>query len=134
MRYNLAPYMWKKYLFILFSMLFVYSSNTVAMDVYQQSKPLNEKQKIDWLIAFIAKQEGVILINKKAYNSLQAAEHIRMNWRKSKLVNLTAEEFISKYATHSIATNKPYQIKLPNGKIKNLNILLLEELKQISKQ
>lgn len=98
----------------------------------QQTKPLNETQKIEWLIAFIAKQEGTFIRNGSEYTPAQAAEHLRMKWKKAGDKIATAQDFIKHLASSSSMSGKPYQIKFKNGQVLNVGILLQAELKRIS--
>lgn len=100
----------------------------------QQTKPLTETQKIEWLIAFIAKQEGTFIRNGSEYTPAQAAEHLRMKWKKAGDKISTAQDFIKHLASSSSVSGKPYQIKFKNGQVLNVGILLQAELKRISQQ
>ena len=103
-----------------------------SVNALQQPKKLTESQKIESLIAFIAKQEGVFLRNGGEYTPGQAAEHLRMKWKKGGSAINTAEMFIEKLATTSSISGKPYQIRLKNGQTVNLAPLLRAELKRLN--
>lgn len=103
-----------------------------SVNVLQQPKKLTETQKIESLIAFIAKQEGVFLRNGGEYTPGQAAEHLRMKWKKGGSTIKTAEIFIEKLASTSSVSGKPYQIRLKNGQTVNLAPLLRAELKRLN--
>ena len=103
-----------------------------SVNVLQQPKKLTETQKIESLIAFIGKQEGVFLRNGGEYTPGQAAEHLRMKWKKGGSAIKTAEIFIDKLASTSSVSGKPYQIRLKNGQTVNLAPLLRAELKRLN--
>lgn len=103
-----------------------------SVNVLQQPKKLTETQKIESLIAFIAKQEGVFLRNGGEYTPGQAAEHLRMKWKKGGSAIKTADIFIEKLASTSSVSGKPYQIRLKNGQVVNLGPLLKVELKRLN--
>ncbi len=103
-----------------------------SVNVSQQPKKLTETQKIESLIAFIAKQEGVFLRNGGEYTPGQAAEHLRMKWKKGGSAIKTADIFIEKLASTSSVSGKPYQIRLKNGQVVNLGPLLKAELKRLN--
>ncbi len=105
---------------------------TNNVSLWQQTKPLTEKQKIEWLIAFIAKQEGSFIRNGSEYTPSQAAEHLRMKWQKAGDKIKTAQDFIKHLASTSSMSGKPYQILLKNGQKVNVGALLNAELKRIS--
>jgi hypothetical protein len=94
-------------------------------------KKLTEVQKIEYLIAFIAKQDGVFIRNGSEYTPAQAAEHLRMKWKKAGKAITTAEEFITELASNSSMSGKPYQIKFKSGKSSNLAPLLRLQLKKL---
>lgn len=98
----------------------------------QETKKLTEAQKIENLIAFIAKQEGTFIRNGSEYTPAQAAEHLRMKWRKAGSAIKTADDFIEKLASSSSMSGKPYQIKFKNGQLLNVGILLKAELKRMN--
>lgn len=98
----------------------------------QEPKKLTEQQKIENLIAFIAKQDGVFIRNGSEYTPAQAAEHLRMKWRKAGGAIKTADDFIEKLASSSSMSGKPYQIKFKNGQVLNVGILLKAELKRMN--
>jgi hypothetical protein len=106
--------------------------STKNVSAWQQTKPLTEKQKIEWLIAFIAKQEGSFIRNGSEYTPSQAAEHLRMKWQKAGDKIKTAQDFIKHLASSSSMSGKPYQILLKNGQKVNVGALLNAELKRIS--
>lgn len=124
-------------IFILWILIGAAALNTNAhstknVSVWQQTKPLTEKQKIEWLIAFIAKQEGSFIRNGSEYTPSQAAEHLRMKWKKADDKIKTAQDFIKHLASTSSVSGKPYQILLKNGQKVNVGALLNAELKRIS--
>ncbi len=116
----------------LWAMIPVEASLFHSVNVLQQPKKLTESQKIESLIAFIAKQEGVFLRNGGAYTPGQAAEHLRMKWKKGGSAIKTAEMFIEQLATTSSVSGKAYQIRLKNGQTVNLAPMLRGELKRIN--
>lgn len=95
------------------------------------TKKLTEPQKIEYLIAFIAKQDGVFIRNGSEYTPSQAAEHLRMKWTKAGKTIKTAEDFISNLATSSSVSGKPYQIKFKSGRSTQLAPFLRLELKRL---
>lgn len=100
----------------------------------QTTKKLTEPQKIEYLIAFIAKQDGAFIRNGSEYTPAQAAEHLRMKWKKGGSAIKTANDFIEKLATSSSMSGKPYQIKFKNGRTAQVGPLLRLELARIEKQ
>lgn len=100
----------------------------------QTTKKLTEPQKIEYLIVFISKQDGAFVRNGSEYTPGQAAEHLRMKWKKGGSAIKTANDFIEKLATNSSMSGKPYLIKFKNGRTAQLGPLLRLELARIEKQ
>ena len=100
----------------------------------QTPKKLTEPQKIEYLIAFIAKQDGAFVRNGSEYTPAQAAEHLRMKWKKGGSAIKTANDFIEKLATSSSMSGKPYLIRFKNGRTAQVGPLLRLELARIEKQ
>lgn len=97
----------------------------------QLPQKISEEQKIEHLIAFIAKQKGVFIRNDGEYTPAQAAEHLRMKRKKAGKQIKTAREFIDLIAAKSSMTGKPYVFKLPNGKSTQVGPLLHLELNKL---
>ncbi len=125
----------KLILMAIFLWCFIPSKADLFGSIYyqQQPKKINEDQKIESLIAFIAKQDGVFIRNGSEYTPGQAAEHLRMKWKRGGKAIKTAEIFIDKLASTSSMSGKPYQIKYKNGRSINLAALLRAELKRLEK-
>jgi hypothetical protein len=117
-----------------FLMIPIFVIQTFAAPVHvKQTKTITEAQKIEMLIAFIAKQEGTFIRNGSEYNASQAAEHLRMKWKKAGKAIKTAKDFIEHIASKSSMSGKPYQLKLKNGRTVNMANLLNAELERIEK-
>lgn len=129
-----------KTLLLIFS-LSVFAVNTSEAALFgrfvnvQQTQPkkLTEAQKIEQLIVFISKQEGTFIRNGSEYTPAQAAEHLRMKWKKAGSQIKTAADFIEKLGSTSSMSGKPYQIKFKNGRTVNLGPLLRAELERLEK-
>lgn len=100
----------------------------------QTTKKLTDQQKIEYLIAFIAKQDGAFIRNGSEYTPAQAAEHLRMKWKKGGSAIKTPNDFIDKLASSSSMSGKPYLIKFKNGRTAQVGALLRLELARIEKQ
>lgn len=112
--------------------LFLMMSHGGAMA--QTAQKLTETQKIEYLIAFIAKQDGVFIRNGSEYSPGQAAEHLRMKWKKGGSAIKTARDFIEKLATSSSMSGKPYLIRFRNGRTAQVGQLLQQELARLEKK
>lgn len=96
-----------------------------------QSK-LTEKQKIEYLIAQIAKQDAVFIRNGSEYTPSKAAEHLRMKYNRAGDIQ-TALQFIEKLGTSSSMSGKPYMMRYKNGKTVKVGEWLKAELLKLEK-
>jgi hypothetical protein len=119
-------------LFVLTNM-FLTQAFSFTSNLVQHPAKLTENQKIESLIAFIARQDGVFVRNGSEYTPAQAAEHLRMKWKKGGGSIKTAADFIEKLASTSSISGKPYQIRFKNGKSAQVGPLLRLELARLEK-
>jgi hypothetical protein len=118
---------------IITSILPVYIFCFMLMPVSAQTQKLTEAQKIEALIAFVAKQEGTFMRNGSEHTPVEAAEHLRLKLKKAGKSIKTAQLFIDKLATGSSVTGKPYEIVFKNGRKAQLAPLLRIELARLEK-
>lgn len=110
----------------LFLFLFLFAGLSVRAQV------LTEEQKIQSLIAYLEGLDKAVFIrNGEEYTSKQAGRFLREKWKRKADKVKTAKEFIIQCASYSGTSGKPYQVKLPDGKIVNTQELLAKELMRI---
>ena len=92
----------------------------------------DEKTKIEALISHIeGLQDATFIRNGKEYSSANAAKFLRAKWNRDDTEVKTVEDFISKVASASGSSGKPYLIRLKDGK----EVACAEYLKsQLTKQ
>jgi hypothetical protein len=114
-------------LLLIVSSLFFVRGLALALDS-------SEEQKIDALIALVAnlKQEKFIR-NGKEYDTAKAVELIKYKYHKEKSSLKDAVEFIEKCAAKSSTTGTPYQIKFPDGKVRDSEEFLKEKLAELER-
>ena len=96
------------------------------------AQTLTEEQKIQNLIAYVEGLDKAVFIrNGDEYSSKQAARLMREKWKRKADKVKTAKEFIIQCGSYSGTSGKPYQVKLPDGKIVNTKDLLVQELVRI---
>lgn len=101
--------------------------------VYAQK--YTEAQKIEKLILFVANLPEVTFIrNGEEHKAKDAAAHLRMKREKAGNRIKTAKDFIEKAASKSSFSGKPYQIRWKNGKLQNIEEILMTELQKIETQ
>lgn len=82
---------------------------------WAQTPAAGEKQLIEKLLQHIASLDGAAFFrNGKEFDAKSAAEYLRGKWDNVEGVN-TAEDFITKVASVSSASGKPYLIRLKGG-------------------
>lgn len=115
---------------ILFSLLFLLGAGQV-----EAQKTLSEAQKIEKIIQYVEHLDGCKFIrNGTEYEPKDAAEHLRLKWKKGGKENMTAKDFIDKLASQSSMSGKPYQVKWKDGKVYVIKPFLVRELARIENQ
>jgi hypothetical protein len=91
----------------------VTSSKTTTTHVSQ-----TEPQKIAALIEAIRQLDGASFIrNGTDHTAIEAADHLAMKVKRAGNKIKTAEQFIDRIASQSSMSGKPYQIRMPDGKL-----------------
>lgn len=91
-----------------------------------------EEQKIDRLIQLVsAMREEKFIRNGKEYDTAKAVRLIKYKYDQEKPSLKTATEFIEKCAAKSSTTGFPYQIKFPDGTVRDSEAFLKEKLANI---
>ena len=94
--------------------------------------PRPEAQKIEALIQAVAGLQGAVFIrNGSEHTPAEAAEHLRLKWRKAGRRVKTAPEFIQHCATGSSVSGRPYEIRLKDGRTVLSRDWLWTELKRM---
>ena len=96
------------------------------------TKPLNETDKIERLIATVENLTNAVFIrNGQEHDARGAAKHMRDKWNAQKDQIRTAEEFIDKAASRSSVSGKPYLIRFKDGREIESAQFLRDELKKL---
>jgi len=124
-----------KKLLIILSLLFLSKAQayTLFTGPYLILQNINEAQKIEKLIAYIEKSDAVFIRNGNEYLSKDAAEHLRMKYKKAGNKVKTAKDFIDYIASKSYMSGNPYKMKFKSGAIINTRDILYNELRKIEK-
>jgi len=76
----------------------------------------DDTRTIEALIQSVAQLKGAAFIrNGSEYSAVQAADHLRLKWRKAGSRVHTAEQFIDLCATQSSMSGLKYRIRLADG-------------------
>ena len=78
--------------------------------------PPAEKQKIEALIAHVEGLNATFIRNGSDYDAKTAAKFLRGKWSKHDDAIRSAEDFITKAASASGTSGKPYLIRFKDGK------------------
>jgi hypothetical protein len=93
-----------------------------------------EEQKVDALIQLVSSmREEKFIRNGKAYDTAKAVKLIKYKYDKEKPSLKNATEFIEKCAAKSSTTGMPYQIKFPDGQVRDSEEFLKEKLAEIER-
>lgn len=94
--------------------------------------PAPEAEKIEALIQAVANLRGAsFLRNGGEHTPAEAAEHLRLKWRKAGNRVKTAPDFIRFCASGSSLSGKPYEIRLADGRTVLSRDWLWTELKRM---
>lgn len=98
-------------------------------------RQLSEDEKINGLIAYIARLEGATFErNGTTHSAGEAAEHLKAKYNKHKAKIPTAENFIQNLASKSSMSGKEYMIRFQDGQTVAVGKLLNEELQRLTAQ
>ena len=87
----------------------------VISTVCAYARDAGEEQKVQYLIAAIEGQQGVIFLrNGGEYDSRKAADHLRLKLRKAGDRVKTVEDFIQ-FCSKSYISGEPYRMRYPDG-------------------
>jgi hypothetical protein len=96
--------------------------------------PAAEKTKIETLIAHIeGLKDAKFVRNDKEYDAASAAKFLRGKWSAHAASVKSATDFITKLASVSSTTGKPYVIRFKDGKEIKSGEYLQAELKRLEK-
>ena len=114
----------KNILLISFVALALFSGQAIAQDNI-------ETKKINFLISSVENMKEAKFIRNGAENDgKKAAEHLRMKLQKAGDRVQTADDFIRLCASKSYLSDKPYMIKLSDGKTIRSEQYFREKLKE----
>ncbi|MDQ0022451.1 hypothetical protein J2X90_000229 [Variovorax paradoxus] len=106
-----------------------------AVAALAQATPSASEQKlIDTLILRVSNMKTMTFMrNGDEHNAADAAKHMQAKFDHFKDEILTAEDFIDRCASRSEMTGKPYQVKMPNGAVRDAKEFLTAELRTLRK-
>jgi len=86
------------------------------------------------LIQRVSKMTAMVFLrNGNEYTAADAAKHMQAKYDYFKKDLATAEDFIDRCASRSEMTGKPYQVKMPNGAVRDAKEFLTAELHTLRK-
>jgi hypothetical protein len=88
---------------------------TMFMLTALAAEPEPLSKTVEYLIAAAEKSEVKFIRNGDEHTGKEAAEHMRRKYNHFKKEIKTPEDFITKCATKSELSEKPYMIKKPDG-------------------
>lgn len=92
------------------------------------SPVVDERTRIEGLLAKIAAADIVFIRNGSDHTAAEAADHLRSKWSRAGDRIATAEEFIEQLASRSSQSGEPYQVRLPDGTLRDAGPWLREQL------
>lgn len=106
--------------------------STAATTPVPPPAPIDEKARIEALIADLSGTQGVVFIrNGTEYPPADAADHMRTKWRAAGARVRTAEEFVEHCGSKSTVSGDEYRVRLPDGRTITSREYLLERLRAL---
>jgi hypothetical protein len=100
----------------------------------QATPSASEQKLIDTLILRVSNMKTMTFMrNGDEHNAANAAKHMQAKFDHFKDEIVTAEDFIDRCASRSEITGKPYQVKMPNGTVRDAKEFLTAELRTLRK-
>jgi hypothetical protein len=88
------------------------------------------EEEIEFLIARVQSSDCVFVRNGDAHSPDDAADHLRLKYRRGKRYATSAENFIDRLASESSWTGKPYFINCPDTGEHTAKAWFSEELRR----
>jgi len=105
-----------------------------AAALAQATPSASEQKLIDTLILRVSNMKTMTFMrNGDEHNAADAAKHMKAKFDHFKDEIVTAEDFIDRCASRSEMTGKAYQVKMPNGAVRDANEFLNAELRTLRK-
>src|SRR5260221_14095790 len=113
-----------------FFLLVALSGNSWLSPVlFFQNNESNEKAKIEFLLKEVEKLQGAkFWRNGSAHSAQDAADHLRMKWKKAGSTVKTANDFIDKIGSQSSISGNAYEIEFSDGTKMETRAFFYEQL------
>ncbi|WP_431124682.1 DUF5329 family protein [Variovorax paradoxus] len=109
----------------------------VVAALAQATPSASEQKLIDTLILRVSNMKTMTFMRNgdehNAADAADAAKHMQAKFDHFKDEIVTAEDFIDRCASRSEITGKPYQVKMPNGAVRDAKEFLTAELHTLRK-
>lgn len=89
------------------------------------------EEEINGLIRAIERSGCQFIRNGASHSAAEAAEHLRLKYRKGRAYAKTAEDFIEHLASQSSLTKSPYYLITPKGEKITSRVWLQQELTRL---
>lgn len=67
--------------------------------------------EVDYLLQFVADSDCIFVRNGRDHSAAEAADHLRLKYRRGRRYVSTAEDFINRLASESSWTGRPYTVR-----------------------
>lgn len=99
-----------------------------ALPAAAASRPEAEQKKIDWLLTEVKGSPATFIRNGAEHPADKAASHLKRKLMFAGSRVQTARQFVVGVASHSEETQKPYEMRFPDGTVRPLGEWLMERL------
>ncbi len=116
-------------LYNLFLLVTLSGNSWLSPVLFFQNNESIEKAKIEFLLKEVEKLQGAkFWRNGSAHSAQDAADHLRMKWKKAGSTVKTANDFIDKIGSQSSISGNAYEIEFSDGTKMETRAFFYEQL------
>ena len=116
------------------TVLFITILWVVSMGMADESRAEDLDRTIAYLLQHVAQANLIFIRNGVMHTPREAEEHMRRKYEYFKKKIQTPEDFIRLCASMSTVTGRPYQVKLPDGRLLRTDQWMLSALSQYRRE
>jgi hypothetical protein len=125
---------WKRVWALLLTLLAVVAVEPVPTSMANDSRPEDLDRTIAYLLQHVTQSNLIFIRNGVMHSPKEAAEHMRRKYEYFKKKIRTPEDFIRLCSSMSTVTGRPYQVKLPDGRLLRTDQWMLSALSQYRRE
>ena len=116
------------------AVILIITPRVVPVSMADESRAEDLDRTIAYLLQHVARSNLIFIRNGVMYSPREAEEHMRRKYEYFKKKIQTPEDFIRLCASMSTVTGRPYQVKLPDGRVLRTDQWMLSALSQYRRE